>query len=31
MLKAFCAWTCGRLGYQEVKLDVLEGRMPPQL
>jgi hypothetical protein len=31
MLNAFFAWTCGRLGYQEVKLDVLEGRMLPQL
>jgi adenylyltransferase/sulfurtransferase len=31
MLNAFFAWTCGRLGYQEVKLDVLEARMLPQL
>jgi hypothetical protein len=31
MLNAFFAWTCGRLGYQEVKLDLLEGRMLPQL
>jgi hypothetical protein len=31
MLNAFFAWTCGRLGYQEVKLDVLDGRMLPQM
>jgi hypothetical protein len=31
MLNAFFAWTCGRLAYQEVKLDVLEARMLPQL
>jgi hypothetical protein len=31
MLNAFFALTCGRLTYQEVKLDVLEARMLPQL
>jgi molybdopterin/thiamine biosynthesis adenylyltransferase len=31
MLNAFFAYTCGRLTYQEVKLDVLEARMLPQL
>jgi hypothetical protein len=31
MLNAFFAHTCGRLAYQEVKLDVLEARMLPQL
>jgi hypothetical protein len=31
MLNAFFAYTCGRLHYQEVKLDVLEARMLPQL
>jgi hypothetical protein len=31
MLNAFFAWTCGRLSYQEVKLDILEARMLPQL
>jgi hypothetical protein len=31
MLSAFYAFTCGRLTYQEVKLDVLEARMLPQL
>jgi hypothetical protein len=31
MLGAFFAYTCGRLGHQEVKLDVLEARMLPQL
>src|SRR5262245_15029150 len=31
MLNAYFAWTCGRLAYQEVKLDVLEARMLPQL
>lgn len=31
MLNAFFAWTCGKLAYQEVKLDVLEARMLPQL
>jgi molybdopterin/thiamine biosynthesis adenylyltransferase len=31
MLNAFFAFTCGRLTYQEVKLDVLEARMVPQL
>ena len=30
MLSAFFACTCGRLGYGEVKLDVLEARMLPQ-
>jgi len=31
MLNAFFAFTCGRLHYQEVKFDVLEARMLPQL
>lgn len=31
LLNAFFAYSCGRLGYQEVKLDVLEARMLPQL
>ncbi len=31
LLSAFFAHTCGRLSYQEVKLDILEGRMLPQL
>jgi hypothetical protein len=31
MLGAFFAYTCGRLAYQEVKLDILEARMLPQL
>jgi hypothetical protein len=31
MLGAFFAYTCGRLTYQEVKLDILEARMLPQL
>jgi len=31
MLNAFFAYTCGQLGYQEVKLDILEARMLPQL
>ncbi len=31
LLNAFFAHTCGRLDYQEVKLDVLEARMLPQL
>jgi len=31
MLNAFFAYTCGRLSYQEVKLDTLEARMLPQL
>jgi hypothetical protein len=31
MLNAFFAFTCGRLHYQEVKLDVLAARMLPQL
>jgi hypothetical protein len=31
LLNAFLAHTCGRLDYQEVKLDVLEARMLPQL
>jgi hypothetical protein len=31
MLNAFFAYVCGRLTYQEVKLDVLEARMLPQL
>lgn len=31
MLGAFFAYACGRLTYQEVKLDVLEARMLPQL
>ena len=31
MLGAFFAHACGRLSYQEVKLDVLEARMLPQL
>lgn len=30
MLNAFFAYTCGRLGYQEVKLDILDARMLPQ-
>jgi hypothetical protein len=31
LLNTFFAFTCGRLRYQEVKLDVLEARMLPQL
>ena len=31
MLNAYLAWTCGKLNYQEVKLDVLDARMLPQL
>jgi hypothetical protein len=31
LLNAFFAYTCGRLAYQEVKLDILEARMLPQL
>jgi hypothetical protein len=31
LLNAFFAFTCGRLTYQEVKLDVLDARMLPQL
>jgi hypothetical protein len=31
MLNAFFAYLCGQLTYQEVKLDVLEARMLPQL
>jgi hypothetical protein len=31
MLNAFFAYLCGRLTYQEVKLDVLDARMLPQL
>jgi hypothetical protein len=31
MLNAYFAWACGRLAYQEVKLDVLEASMLPQL
>jgi hypothetical protein len=31
MLNAFFAHTCGRLEYQEVKLDVLDARMLPQM
>ena len=31
LLGAFFAYTCGRLTYQEVKLDILEARMLPQL
>jgi len=31
MLNAFFAHTCGRLAYQEVKLDVLDARMLPQM
>jgi hypothetical protein len=31
LLSAFFAHTCGRLTYQEVKLDVIEARMLPQL
>jgi hypothetical protein len=30
MLNAFFAYTCGRLTYQEVKLDVVDARMLPQ-
>jgi hypothetical protein len=30
MLNAFFAYACGRLAYQEVKLDILEARMLPQ-
>jgi hypothetical protein len=30
MLNAFFAYTCSRLSYQEVKLDILEARMLPQ-
>lgn len=31
MLNAFFAWSCARLRYQEVKLDILDARMLPQL
>jgi hypothetical protein len=31
LLNAFFAYSCGRLHYQEVKLDVLEARVLPQL
>jgi hypothetical protein len=31
MLNGFFTYLCGRLTYQEVKLDVLDGRMLPQL
>jgi hypothetical protein len=31
MLNAFFAFTCGQLGYQEAKLDILEARMLPQM
>src|SRR5262249_7548583 len=31
LLSAFFAYTCGRLAYQELKLDVIEARMLPQL
>jgi hypothetical protein len=31
LLSAFFAHTCGRLTYQEVKLDIVEARMLPQL
>ncbi len=31
LLSAFFAYTCGRLAYQEVKLDIIEARMLPQL
>jgi hypothetical protein len=31
MLSAFFAYVCGRLAYQEVKLDIVEARMLPQL
>lgn len=31
MLNAFFAYTCGKLHYQEVKFDILEGRSLPQL
>jgi hypothetical protein len=30
MLSAFFAYACGRLAYQEVKLDILDARMLPQ-
>jgi hypothetical protein len=30
MLSAFFAYSCGQLGYQEVKLDILDARMLPQ-
>jgi hypothetical protein len=30
LLNAFFAWLCGRLSYQEVKLDILDARMLPQ-
>ncbi|GEM_PF-2438880 len=30
MLNAFFAYTCGRLGYQEVQFDILEARSLPQ-
>ncbi len=30
MLNAFFAYTCGRLGYQEVQFDILEARSVPQ-
>lgn len=30
-LSSFFAYTCGRLSYQEVAFDILEGRMVPQL
>jgi hypothetical protein len=31
LLSAFFTYTCGRLAYQEVKLDILEARMLPQV
>ena len=31
MLGALVAYACDRLSYQEIKLDVLEARMLPQL
>jgi len=31
MLGSFVAYACDRLSYQEIKLDVLEARMLPQL
>src|SRR5262249_26965442 len=31
LLNAFFTYTCSRLAYQEVKLDILEARMLPQL
>jgi len=30
LLNAFFAYTCGKLSYQEVKLDIIEARMLPQ-